>query len=731
MQVLSASAIACILLSALMWEPFAVYHPLPVSLAMLALLVVSASWLVVQSVLGRARAIDLVPLVLAVPLVNLVLVLAPTVGSPPAEQPWTEGWSILAVCGAVLAFSRRPAILSVVATSLSYAALRAPLGGWPIAVVETLIPVWGAFVAVWGVQFAARAQQAADAAATAAETAMAEADRQDSREAARRWWDRLLHDKVIGALMLGSRATSPAQLKRARLMAREALQILEADASGEATRPDRESVLDGLTLLSRGIRRIGREHGLTVTLEARSHGEPPIEVIESLLDAVDQALANVERHAGVRAATVRVDQNADRVTVRVIDAGRGFDPLSVDPRRVGLRIALPGHMEAIGGTARVHSRPGHGTEVTLEWRPMVPSSSHEVISAGQWSRWWWFSAGWVLLQAIGALVTEHRLAWGLGDSVAVVCLFAGMVICHVRDRALSLGVGPLVVVASVAALALLTPPADGLSWRLWFVGAVVPLVTFPSVRGRPRTGAAFGIAAALVVLLGYGTHSWAHLRYSAQAAGQLVLFPGLAWRYAVAMARASERLADSLRRSRDARRRVHASRERQRVLHDRARQLDPRTMTLLRKLAHEELFLAEDRLRARVAEAANRDLLVARSLLDEEIVRSAQAARRRGVTVHLTAADRSSGDPEPSSEVTLRAVRASLVDVLAAARPGDRVTARWQPDSGSASATITIARADPPSHGAGADGIPVADVAPDDLFLEFPPTRRGSLPLTP
>jgi two-component system nitrate/nitrite sensor histidine kinase NarX len=59
-------------------------------------------------------------------------------------------------------------------------------------------------------------------------------------------------------------------------------------------------------------------------------------------------------------------ERAPHYRFRVIDDGRGFDPASVtSDMHVGLRI-MRERAHRIGGTLAVRSRPGEGTEVTLE-----------------------------------------------------------------------------------------------------------------------------------------------------------------------------------------------------------------------------------------------------------------------------------------------------------------------------------------------------------------------------
>jgi signal transduction histidine kinase len=125
-----------------------------------------------------------------------------------------------------------------------------------------------------------------------------------------------------------------------------------------------------------------RARGLTVNLEitggaAQGPPEPglvPGPVVAAIAHATREALANVAEHAGTGQAwaTVTMTPTADpalapRIQVIVRDEGRGFDPGSVDPARLGVRRSITERVEDWGGSAWVRSAPGEGTTVSLCW----------------------------------------------------------------------------------------------------------------------------------------------------------------------------------------------------------------------------------------------------------------------------------------------------------------------------------------------------------------------------
>lgn len=93
----------------------------------------------------------------------------------------------------------------------------------------------------------------------------------------------------------------------------------------------------------------------------------PAAVAQAFAGATAEALENVARHAGTGAASVRLDADAERVTVTITDTGRGFDPAVVPANRFGLRESITGELDRVDGRATITSRRNHGTTITLEW----------------------------------------------------------------------------------------------------------------------------------------------------------------------------------------------------------------------------------------------------------------------------------------------------------------------------------------------------------------------------
>jgi signal transduction histidine kinase len=101
-------------------------------------------------------------------------------------------------------------------------------------------------------------------------------------------------------------------------------------------------------------------HGVRV--DVVHTGDAPLdERTQALVLAAREAMSNAARHAGVEEISVYVEPTA----VYVRDRGIGFDPDAIAADRRGVTESIHGRMERVGGSARIVSTPGEGTEVEL------------------------------------------------------------------------------------------------------------------------------------------------------------------------------------------------------------------------------------------------------------------------------------------------------------------------------------------------------------------------------
>jgi two-component system sensor histidine kinase UhpB len=121
------------------------------------------------------------------------------------------------------------------------------------------------------------------------------------------------------------------------------------------------------------MKRFSARTGVEVSLNA--DGDPdslPEDVQTAIYRILQEALANVGRHAGATAVAVDIEADHERLELRVRDDGAGFDPAALTRGAhadgPGAGLGLSGMVERArlaGGELDVRSAPGGGTTVTL------------------------------------------------------------------------------------------------------------------------------------------------------------------------------------------------------------------------------------------------------------------------------------------------------------------------------------------------------------------------------
>lgn len=88
--------------------------------------------------------------------------------------------------------------------------------------------------------------------------------------------------------------------------------------------------------------------------------------LTALVQAAREAVVNAAKHARVEEVSVYAEVEATRAMLFVRDRGAGFDPDTVAADRHGLADSIRGRIDRNGGTTRLRTAPGEGTEVQLE-----------------------------------------------------------------------------------------------------------------------------------------------------------------------------------------------------------------------------------------------------------------------------------------------------------------------------------------------------------------------------
>ncbi|MGW2597830.1 PspC domain-containing protein [Streptomyces klenkii] len=175
-----------------------------------------------------------------------------------------------------------------------------------------------------------------------------------------------VHDSVLHTLTLIQRnAEDPREVARlARAQERELRAWLyrpEGRGKDEAEQPD---------TLAEAVKATAAEvedyHG--VPIEVVVVGDCPLdERLAAQLQAAREAMVNAAKYGGEGGAVqVYAEVEERTVFLSVRDRGPGFDLDAVPDDRMGVRESIIGRMQRNGGTARLRSVPGGGTEVELE-----------------------------------------------------------------------------------------------------------------------------------------------------------------------------------------------------------------------------------------------------------------------------------------------------------------------------------------------------------------------------
>jgi signal transduction histidine kinase len=124
-----------------------------------------------------------------------------------------------------------------------------------------------------------------------------------------------------------------------------------------------------------------KQHGVAVRMDISPEGglgAIPDEVSLNLYHIVQEALANVARHAAAKTVMISFQQHPGRLALTIEDDGLGFDPEKTLPAATARgHFGLAGMRERvslIGGNFDLHSAPGVGTKIFVEWleKPSSP-----------------------------------------------------------------------------------------------------------------------------------------------------------------------------------------------------------------------------------------------------------------------------------------------------------------------------------------------------------------------
>jgi signal transduction histidine kinase len=185
-----------------------------------------------------------------------------------------------------------------------------------------------------------------------------------------------LHDSVLQTLaLIQKQSHDPREVQRlARGQERELRNWLYGPSGygrgGHRPVPPGETLASALQVAAAEM-----EDTYAITVNPVIVGDHPLDGtdgdLRALVLATREAMVNAAKHAGVDEVSVyaeveEAESGGTEVHVFVRDRGKGFDPDAVPGDRHGLADSVHGRMGRHGGTVRLRSTPGEGTEVHLE-----------------------------------------------------------------------------------------------------------------------------------------------------------------------------------------------------------------------------------------------------------------------------------------------------------------------------------------------------------------------------
>ncbi len=133
----------------------------------------------------------------------------------------------------------------------------------------------------------------------------------------------------------------------------------------------RPTILDDLGLLPALrilVEGVSKRTRLPITVTGFTDGRLPPPIETALYRSVQEALANVTKHARATKVRVEIQRNSSNVRCSISDNGQGMDVPAV-LRRQGERglglIGIRERLDPFRGTVDLKSAPGRGTEVII------------------------------------------------------------------------------------------------------------------------------------------------------------------------------------------------------------------------------------------------------------------------------------------------------------------------------------------------------------------------------
>lgn len=590
---------------------------------------------------------------------------------PPLLHVLGAGMVVSALAGVRSSLVVIPAFAAVVAL------IRAPLIGAPDAVVEAILLAVSGLVGTACVELFRTASRSVRTTAEASWVLREESARRRQRAIERERWDGLIHDKVLGALRIASRAPGEPVPRPAQELAHEALAAFDGDPGAVPSCSD-------------AWRRVADALGLTAVVDVSGELEEP-EVRDAVVAAVAEAVTNVARHSGARWVEITGTLSPSGARVAVRDEGRGFD---ADPRAfgTGLRGSVVARMRSVGGEAVVRSVRGRGTVVLVVCEPVSQAVAQRTST--------WQLETFTPMMVLGAIVLVANTVRGYEHwasmapralTLAGIGAIAVVTVAATFARPTARRWLPIVAVIELAvvAFAVAAPPSPTADWRYWYVGALTPAVAAAAYRFAPGVGLAVALlisASVVVVDAAAGRPPLASLTgpvpvLIGTSVGAHLMRRGMddAWR----------RVDDAARRDGETRLAMAAADVRSEVARARVSSLEDSVGSVLRRMIDGGAVGRAEAEDLAVLEGSVRDLLVAPDLLDAALVDELERARSRGVRIDILGLDDLPEESPQDVAVAARLYRAVLLGLLPQLPTNARVRVAWTARPGDGRGSIS------------------------------------------
>jgi signal transduction histidine kinase len=343
-------------------------------IATLGMVVVLVGWYALVGVRGMRREPGWAGpayLVVAVPVTLAVFALAP-IGGLLLAALYPQVWLMLHPRRAVVVTCAIVAAVGVVL--LTYDRLNGP-NVTMVLLLSVVTVVCAVALGLWIGRIIRQSRQRAELIAELAETRaqLATVSREAGALAERERLSREIHDTLaqgftsVMLLLEAAQASEPSAaagyLSRAQETARE--NLAEARSLVAALAPPDLAGTSLPEALRRLVERVATDAGPSAELDIT--GTPrrlPAEHEVALLRMAQESLSNARRHAGARRVEVALAYAVDRVSLRISDDGKGFDPAV---RRQGYGLAgIRARAAGIGAAATIEAAPGAGAVIRID-----------------------------------------------------------------------------------------------------------------------------------------------------------------------------------------------------------------------------------------------------------------------------------------------------------------------------------------------------------------------------